>query len=282
MDYRFGVSRADGYTSSVWRLWVVSRGDAYLAVRNFAGISKYSFHPENNCRNAYTSQYSKKRTMKDRLVSEWYRADTPMHGSGKWSQPFFLFVPTDYLSKPIDHGKKTIDWIEAAPPGKAILLTLGMTRDQRGVVEHAINQSVPELSHRLLAFAPMFTDENLMLTSHCVDSGMGDFSSPHANESIMPDLLISKEDPYQTGRPYRMCISNVDESRNAIIVREVGGCVDPKPLKEYKVTVTNSADLIRKKFTRAPIAQHLSELKPQEPGSEDPYLKALFRDLKRD
>src|SRR3569833_2493819 len=106
-DLRFVIEGDEGFCSSQWRLWITSPGDVYLTTRSMGGVKKYSFHQSGICRDAFTTEYGVPKTMADRAISRWKRAQTPLAGGGGASSVALIAFTTDFLSRSTTQTKKT-------------------------------------------------------------------------------------------------------------------------------------------------------------------------------
>ena len=219
-DLRFGVQRDDGYKSSVWRLWITQPRDVYLATRSMAGIKKYSFHRSGICRDAFTKGHGTPRTMNDRAMSKWNRASTPPSGSGRASRvTSWLAFPTDYLSRLNNQERKKMLWLPAAPSGSATFVEMAFTNES----EAAVCTALKTAQRSLISFTEISDTEAFFTFSYSGEWQNSDLRSPAAPDSSFPDLLFSKDDPAETGRPVRICIASQPNDGDCVLIQELGG-----------------------------------------------------------
>jgi hypothetical protein len=216
-DLRFAVGKPNELRSNDWRLWA-KRGQVYLAVGRMGSIEKFSFHDENICRHAFTKEYGTPPTLSNRATHQWLRADTPQAGVPKASCPLMLGFPTDYLSRALEPPKKAVTWIEAAPPDLMVVVAILFTRER----EPAFAKLIEEGNQRLVCFAELFDGEAFAVVSHEEESVGTDFRIP-ASYGQQDDIIISKTDPANTGRPVRLIRYTSPKDGDAMMGLEQGG-----------------------------------------------------------
>jgi hypothetical protein len=230
-DLRFGIKNSLGYVSNIWRLWVTSHGDVYLATRSMAGIEKYSFHKSGICRSAFTKEYGTPKSLTDRVIFKWQRLATPPTGQGKAARVALIAFPTDYLSKNGDPSLE-VNWIEAAPPGGATYLDLAFTCESRDSVETSFSQ---RQERKCLLYVNLPGEEAVLLDYYHSDWENEDLKIP--GNGIVSDLLFSANDPYETGRPIRIRFGPRPSNGDAMLLRELGGYAVPgTPNPTHQVT----------------------------------------------
>jgi hypothetical protein len=219
LDIRFGVKRPDGYESSVWKVWANKTGDAYVSMRSMTGIQKFSSHASGICRHAFTKEYGTPVSLSDRATLKWTRTLTPAAGSGEAAMPALLFIPTDYLSKPIPH-KGQIDWVEAAPPGMGTVVEFLYTSDDETVIEAAF---AARGERHILAYARLNPAEAFFVVwHHTTYEGKGFRMTGRG----VNDIIISEDDPHETGRPIRVVIGPRLDNRT-VLLEDYGGYAVP-------------------------------------------------------
>ncbi len=219
-DLRFGIKRTDGYTSSIWRLWVTRSGDVYLAVRSQAGINKYSFHASGICRSAFTKEHGTPGKMSDRLMHKWRRKHTPNEGLSRVSRVAWIAFPTDFLSRDIEVESNKIKWIDAASSRGATYFELAYTIENEESIKKALSSSQ---ARKLINYVSIPTGEALLIMYYHSDWNNKDLKSPASEESIFPDLLFSANDPENTGRPVRIIFGRIPSDGDALVLQELGG-----------------------------------------------------------
>ena len=111
LDLRFGVKRADGYVSDVWRASATQDGDFQLATRSITGVEAYTFEHSGACSSMHSSAESTPAALCDRDGFSWRRAATPRRGSGRAARVAWIAFPTDYLSRPGEDAAEDVLWI---------------------------------------------------------------------------------------------------------------------------------------------------------------------------
>jgi hypothetical protein len=217
-DLRYGILRPDGYTFSVWRLWITKHSDVYLAAKSMAGIAKYSFHASGICRSAITKERSS--TDKDRLMFRWKRNPSPPpENTEAVICVARIAYPTNFLSSPTNEGGKNISWIQAAQENHATILEFSFTRDTelsiRKVLENAKERvlfqymQLPNLKESLMVtyINESWDNKDLRITSASSETG---------------DLIASAQDPEKTGRPIKLVYGPTPLDGDFAMVAELG------------------------------------------------------------
>jgi hypothetical protein len=220
-DLRFAVGEPNGMRSNEWRLWA-KRGQVYLAVSRMGSIEEFSFHDENICRHAFTKEYGTPLTLANRATHQWLRSDTPKAGVPLASCPLMLGFPTDYLSAALDPPKKAVTWIEAAPPGLMVVVAILFTREHQA----AFAKIIKDGNQRLVCFSELFDGEAFAVVSHEEEVVGGDFRIP-ASHGQQSDMIISRADPDNTGRPLRLVRYTSPKDGDAMMGLEQGGYLVP-------------------------------------------------------
>jgi hypothetical protein len=139
LDLSFGVKRADGYVSDIWRASTTRLGDFHLGTSSIAGVEQYSFKKSGVCRSAHTGAGGAPTGLRDRAGFRWRRAATPPRGSGRASRVAWIAFPTDYLSRPTVEDDGGTFWIAAAPACGATYVEFAFTAEPeqgiRGVLD---------------------------------------------------------------------------------------------------------------------------------------------------
>lgn len=218
-DLCFSIKRDDGYISSIWRLWITSPGDVYLATRRMGGIVKYSFHQSGICRYAFTKEHETPATMSERARFKWVRAKAPPPGSGGGSRVAWIAFPTDFLSRSLKQTESEIVWIPAAPSGGATYLEMAYTTESEESIHSAFGQNLKCLH----SYVPLPGGEAFFVSSYSSDWENADLRSPSAEGSSFPELLFSANDPSNTGRPIRISFGPHPKDGDALVLQELGG-----------------------------------------------------------
>lgn len=216
---RFGVKREDGYISNVWRLWITSSSDVYLATRGMAGIEKYSFHESGICRSAFTKEHGAPPSMPDRAIFKWWRGKTPPVSSGMASRVAWIAFPTDFLSRISEKDQKPITWIPAAPYGWATYLELSYTSES----EDAVIATFLKNDRQLVRYTALPNGDAFLFTYYHADWENRDLRVPASKGSVFPDLLFSANDPRDTGRPIRLRFGQAPKDGDSLVLQELGG-----------------------------------------------------------
>lgn len=215
-DFRFVIGAPGGAHSSFWH--VCSRRDHVYALQAVSGgIHKYSFHPPNIGRHAFTKEYAAKRPSRSREAQQWRCAPTPPAGSGRAACLLVASFPTDYLSTRHLSSRKPVIWLPAGPLGHTRLVRLILTHDDEAELwAECLNggRSVVAFSH--LSDGRAFA----LLTETTPYSGR-DFRMPASHHETR-DLVISSSDPQGTGRPITFTMHNDPGDGDAIEVLEFG------------------------------------------------------------
>ena len=196
------------------------QGDVYLSLRWMAKIQKYSFHKSGICRQAFTREYGTPLTLKDRATSTWKRLATPPAGDGKGSRVAWLAFPTNYLSRQRNSVTEGVVWIKGAPVDGATYVELVYTFES----EQSVRTSFAKRQERrLLKYIELPGGEALFVAFYHADWDNKDLNVP--GEGKVADLVFSPLDPYDTGRPVRICLgpAPAPSDGDALVLRELGG-----------------------------------------------------------
>jgi hypothetical protein len=217
-DLRFAIKNDSGMKSHIWRLWVTSHGDVYLATRTMAKIEKFSFHKSGICRSAFTTEYGTPKSLPDRAMYKWNRLQTPPAGEGRAVRVAWLGFPTDFLSRIPELDAKNIVWIDAAPAGCATYVELSYTHDSEAFVRMTFQESQ---DRKLLAYVILPTNESFFICYYHSDWENKEIKIPGNGE--VADLIFSHHDPLNTGRPIRIRFGSAPKDGDALVLQELGG-----------------------------------------------------------
>jgi len=216
-DLRFAVKSSSGDSSCIWRFWVTKKGDVYLAMRSLANVFKLSFHVSGDCRQAIVKEREKFINADSRLMFRWNRLKTPLKNNNSISKVAALAFPTDYLSKLSHNLTEDVFWIDAAPNGEALYLDVIFTYELQELVEQFANQS----NMCLIKYTTLPSGEAVFLVSSHSAWGGQDLTV-HGNHETS-DLIFSKFDPNNTGRPIRIHLADPPVDGGFVTIRELGG-----------------------------------------------------------
>ena len=224
---RFLVEAEDGSRSSLWQI-KRSRNDLYVMGGNAGGVQKFSFHSPNICRLAETAEHSRLRGVARHCAHEWFRHPTPTVGSGARTRVLLLHVGTNTLSSsyPAKVAKdRDLKIIPAAPADHTTALEIGFTNESEQSVLHSLSLSDPKRNHTLLAYERMQNGEAHYLASFWIDAANDALDLPAPATMVgsrWGHLVVSKNDPNNTGRPIRLTIFSNPQDGDFINVCEFG------------------------------------------------------------
>ena len=218
LDLRFGVKRADGYVSDIWRASTTRLGDFHLGTSSIAGVEEYRFNKSGLCRSAHTGANGAPAALRDRAGFRWRRAATPARGSGRASRVAWIAFPTDYLSRPTVEDDGEILWIDAAPGCGATYVEFAYAAEPeegiRGVLEIMQDRT-------LVRCAALPNGENLVIFCYHADWENKDLRVP--GHGVVADVLFSAADPLASGRPLRHRLGPAPKDGEAVLLLEMGG-----------------------------------------------------------
>ena len=201
-EFRFAVGGAAAKRSSSWKLW--TQGDeAYLLQHGpTAKHQKFSFHRSGNCRWA---EINARRSGAERVILEWARDPVPREGGGQGSLLLSIFFPTNHLSDPQAAADKRVRWIEPAPDGKALQLTLIVTKEPKDTIQKAFVGG----ASKLLCCLPLRSGMHLCASAIHADCGPVEIrvpGEPKKPSQVFGELFFPNEDTSNSGRPIRMVL----------------------------------------------------------------------------
>jgi hypothetical protein len=130
---RFAVGHPNGLTSNAWIVWTGKPGDIYMACRDNFKEAKVSLHASGRWRMAWTEKAVEKNSklLWDGGRRTWDVWDKPPPSLPGVVTAFHLVFPTSELAvrpeqRPPNDWSRVV-YIEAAPPGQMILVTLFVT-----------------------------------------------------------------------------------------------------------------------------------------------------------
>lgn len=164
-----------GRRGSVWRIWA-NRGssDLYVAVRNIAGVQKYSFHESGDWRLQWTTPEVATRWTgdDDRRVDQWRRPDEDPKG---WTVALTIWVPHGELGTigGDDPLSKSTTFVPEARRGEVTAIRIVVAKAGGGIAE--LKRTVPiggftlangEVVLILAARRPMTDEQAAWLDQH--------------------------------------------------------------------------------------------------------------------
>ncbi|HED04359.1 MAG TPA: hypothetical protein ENI60_06295 [Candidatus Fraserbacteria bacterium] len=130
---RFAVGPPDGLTSNAWRFWTTKQGDVYIACRDNFKEAKVSLHASGRWRMGFTTEaiYKNPQLVPADVNRAWEIWDEPPASLPNTIVAFRLIFPTSELAvrpeqRPVKIWKNVL-YIEAAPSGKVMVVTLFVT-----------------------------------------------------------------------------------------------------------------------------------------------------------
>jgi hypothetical protein len=245
VDLRFAVADVETHACSlVWRLWMTKFGDVYVATRDLAGVTKYSFHKSGICRDAFTAEHGRPANLPDRAVAKWQRPDVPAKGLGQFARLLSLAAPTDYLSKKPAPPAANITAIRAAPAGHATVIEVGLVSDCKSTLEEAMQRST--VPYGILAFAPAYDGFSLIVRWHHAQWENQDMNIPAAPKQGADATLQFRIEDGLHERPIRLVFHVPVKDRESLMLTELGGRVAPG--QEHLNWVARSPGVIRDPF----------------------------------
>ncbi len=216
-DLRFAIKNFTGDSSCIWRFWVTRKGDVYLAMRSLAHVVKLSFHVSGSCRNAIVKERERYINSNNRLIFDWQRLETPSLGSNSISKVAILAFPTDYLSKVLHDISEDVFWLDAAPNGDAIYVEIFFTYESH----HSVSQAADQSNMQLLNYTVLPSSEAVVMVSYRSAWGGDDLTMKGGSDTS--DIIFSKSDPLNTGRPLRMHMAIPPHDGGFVAIKELGG-----------------------------------------------------------
>jgi hypothetical protein len=195
IDLRFAVGSPEGPRSSVWRAYS-NKNEVYVSQGMLGGVQKFSFHSSGICRLAFTAQEGPAKGKSDRISMKWRRVAAPPNESIVYV--LSVRFPTDYLSTKLPIEQKPIVWVPAADGGSATLVEFIFTR-----MNIETMMEVAKLGNRaLISYDQLPNGEAFVVSSIHQPWIREDFFVPGRTKGG-DDLVISADDPKETGRPVR-------------------------------------------------------------------------------
>lgn len=218
LDFSFGIKRADGYVSDIWRASTTRLGDFHLATSSIAGAEEYRFNKSGMCRGTHSGTEGGPEALRSRAGFKWRRAATPPRGSGRAARVAWIAFPTDYLSRPTLEDDGGILWIAAAPACGATYVEFAYAAEPeagiRGVLDVMQDRT-------LVRCAALPNGETLVIFCYHADWENKDLRVP--GHGVAADVLFSAEDPLASGRPLRHRFGPAPKDEEAVLLLEMGG-----------------------------------------------------------
>jgi hypothetical protein len=197
-DVRLAVGSSEGPRSDVWHFW--SRSDHVYAVHGSRGdVHKFSFHPPNVCRLAFTREHGGPSGLPNRAMHEWRRAEAPPSGAGGAVRVLRVGFATAMLSTALDKPTKEVTWVRAAPRGSTVI-DLILTRED----EETVRTLAAKVAQNLITYKLLPNGEAFCLVSWFSEGEDEKAFVVPASHHARNDLIVSPEDPDATGRPVRL------------------------------------------------------------------------------
>jgi hypothetical protein len=130
---RFAVGSPSGLTSNAWRVWTGKSGDVYIACRDNFKEAKVSLHASGRWRMGFTTEAITRngKLLEGEQNRAWEVWDKPPASLSSAVVAFHLVFPTSELAvqpeQRLTELWKSVVYIEAAPPGQMVLVTLFVT-----------------------------------------------------------------------------------------------------------------------------------------------------------
>lgn len=164
-----------GRRASVWRIWAnKGSSDLYVAVRNIAGVQKYSFHESGDWRLQWATLEAATRWTgrDDRRVDQWRRPDKDPNG---WTVALTIWVPHGELGTVDgdDRLGKNVTFVPEAERGDVTAMRIIVAKAGGGIAE--LKRTVPiggfmlangEIVLILAAGRPMSAEQAAWLEQH--------------------------------------------------------------------------------------------------------------------
>jgi hypothetical protein len=223
VDFRIAVGSASGPRSNIWR--GVSTNDCvYVMHPQMGKIVKFSFHRSCRCRVAFTEIEGPGQGESDRVIEKWKRSPAPRHDV---AYALVARFPTDFLSTALPSEPKEVTWIPAAPPGSVTLVEFLFTKDDEQdarVVAERANRS-------MVSYTRLPNGDAFFVTWHHGEKWNGEsFVAPGVLRDDC-ELVVSRRDPDDTGRPVRFTMFVPAPNRTTMMADEFGAYYVPKGTK---------------------------------------------------
>jgi hypothetical protein len=188
-DFKTRIAIGDkmGPRSAVWII-ATAKNDVYAAHRISKGAEKLSFHQSRICRRAFTKEYGAPKTMTDRVLDRWTRAETPPAGTNRMVRLLSICFPGGHITPSTVSTKKPTILLEPAVPGRSKNLEVALTNDPPAIVAALIEQRLAKVSAVVLATHKMPNGETLVLFSCDTEHHLGDLIMPAGMHE--PDDLV--------------------------------------------------------------------------------------------
>jgi hypothetical protein len=214
LDLRFAVGTIIGPRSSIWRI-TSQRNDVYVSSGG-SRTSKISFHESKICRTAFHEAHEPV-TVTNRLMHKWRRADTPPAESGRACLLMRLGIATDFLSTSLEVPRKKVTWVPAAQTNKTRVICVLLTND----IEERLRADLGKECD-VLAYKRLPNGEAVAVMTYVAESNEKDFAIPSSHHQKR-HIIISKNDPANTGRPVRFFAENDPKDGDCQEISELGG-----------------------------------------------------------
>jgi len=201
-QFRFCVGLEGRLGSSCWKLWVQGE-EVYLLQVGAANPSKVSFHKSGNCRWALVKGVEPIGGG-DRATSKWRRDPIPPSGSGKACVLIRLAFPTRHLATKNIPTDKRIQWLDPAPDGQALGISISLTKEPESRVKELLSH---EGSERLVFLTKTRSGISLVATAVPFECGVVELSipgTPRVPGQVFDDVMFPDIDTKGTGRTVRL------------------------------------------------------------------------------
>jgi hypothetical protein len=225
-----GIRSEDGRRSGILHVWT-RRAQVYVAGKGQGGVDKISFHSPTYCQHAYDQNLPLPKEISVRQSVIWQRTPTPPPGALGASCAFTWQVPTDTLSAFDSDPPDNVQWIPAFPAGQVTILDMAFTAESEAVVRSQYPDGT------IILFWPLSPTESFFVIKR---SGIWDRETITVPASHHADrhLVMSPEDPENTGRPVTFSMFNNPTDGQALVGWELGGYWTKTPPHPSSSTLT--------------------------------------------
>lgn len=216
-EFRFCVGRPGEMGSTCWKLWI--QGDEVYLRQRYPENNKFSFHSSGICRWALNAGIEP-RGGGDRAMRKWRREPVPEAGSGRASVLMRLAFPTDHLATKDVPNDARIQWVDPAPEGKALGVTIILTKESPEYATSVLQKS----GHHVLFASQTRSRDSVVAMSTVFDCGDIEFSipgEPRVPGQVFDDLVFPASDVGGKGRKVRLTL--ITQKEVPPTVWELGG-----------------------------------------------------------